>query len=111
VVQGVELVGALLIVGAYLAYTQNQLRLDSVRFLTLNTLGAAVLTVVAAVDRQWGFLLLEAMWTWVASRGLRRALKAEKERKEREQQNRKRPGRSSTRPRRRRSGPNPLRRV
>lgn len=109
--QAVELLGAFLIVGAYLAYTQNQLRLDSVRFLALNTIGAAVLSVVAAVDRQYGFLLLEAMWTWVAGRGLRRALKAEQEKKKREQETRKRPGRSSTRPRRRRSGPNPLRRV
>jgi hypothetical protein len=108
VVQAVQIVGALLIVSAYLAFQQNRLRLDSVRFLALNTIGAGILTIVAFVDGQYGFLLLEAMWTWVSARGLRRAVKAEQAAK-REKQAQSR--RSTTRPRRRRKGPNPLRRV
>jgi hypothetical protein len=42
----------------------------------MNTVGAAVLTIVAAVDRLYGFLLLEFVWTWVSARGFRRALEA-----------------------------------
>ena len=74
--QWVQVVGALLIVGAYLAYTKGRLRLDSVQFLGMNTVGAAILTVVAYMEDLYGFLLLEFVWTWVSARGFRRALKA-----------------------------------
>ena len=107
--QVVQLVGALLIVSAYVAFQQNRLKLDSVQFLGMNMLGAGILTLVAAVDRQFGFLLLEGMWTWVSTRGFRRALKARQATKRGT-----RPGRSSrsaARPTRRRGRPNPLRRV
>jgi hypothetical protein len=104
--QVVQLVGALLIVSAYAAFQQNRLRLDSVQFLGMNLLGAAILTLVAAVDRQLGFLLLEGMWTWVSARGFRRALKAKQATKRATP-----PGRSVARPTRRRNRPNPLRRV
>jgi hypothetical protein len=107
--QAVQLVGALLIVSAYVAYQQHRLRLDSVQFLGMNMAGAGILTVVAAVDRQLGFLLLEGMWMWVSARGFRRALKAKQEAKRE-----KRPARfsqSAARRARRRRRPNPLRRV
>lgn len=74
--QTVQVVGALLIVGAYLAYTKGRLRLDSVQFLGMNMVGAGILTVVAFVDDLYGFLLLEFVWTWVSARGFRRALRA-----------------------------------
>jgi len=107
--QVVQLVGALLIVSAYVAFQQKRLRLDSVQFLGMNMLGAGILTLVAAVDRQLGFLLLEGMWTWVSARGFRRALKARQAAKRVAP-----PGRSRrpvARPTRRRDRPNPLRRV
>ena len=59
-----------------MAYTKGRLRLDSVQFLGMNMVGAAILTVVAFVDDLYGFLLLEFVWTWVSARGFRRALKA-----------------------------------
>lgn len=74
--QVVQVVGAILIVGAYMAYTKGRLRLDSIQFLGLNMVGAAILTVIAFVDELYGFLLLEFVWTWVSARGFRRALKA-----------------------------------
>jgi hypothetical protein len=74
--QVVQVVGAILIVGAYLAYTQGKLRLDSVQFLGMNMVGAAILTVIAFINDLYGFLLLEFVWTWVSARGFRRALKA-----------------------------------
>jgi hypothetical protein len=108
VAQVVQLVGAFLVVSAYVAFRQNRLRLDSAQFLGMNMLGAGILTIVAAVDRQLGFLLLEGMWTWVSARGFRRALKAQRATK-----GSKRGGssRSAARPNRRRNRPNPLRRV
>ena len=107
--QAVQLLGAVLVVGAYVAAQQKRLRFDSVEFLALNTVGAGILTVVAAVNGYFGFLLLEGVWTWVAARGLRRAIRARQEAK------RKKPperfSRSGRRPARRRQGDNPLRRV
>jgi hypothetical protein len=108
--QAVQVVGALLIISAYLSFQQDRLRLDSVKFLALNTVGAAILTAVAFADRQYGFLILEGMWTWVSGRGLRRALVKSKEAKKRGTTS-KRAKESATRRARRGNRPNPLRRV
>ena len=110
--QAVQLLGAMLIVGAYVAYSQGRLRLDSVQFLGLNIVGAAILTVIAFVDRLYGFLLLEGVWTWVSARGFRRALRAKKATKQTTKHEKKssRSSRAAARARRR-QGPNPLRRV
>ena len=102
-----QLVGAMLILAAYVASQQNRMRLDSAQFLALNTAGAAILAVVALSNRDLGFLLLESVWTLVSARGLRRVLKAERDAARAKQTK----GRPPSRPRRRRSGPNPLRRV
>jgi hypothetical protein len=108
--QLVQIIGAMLILSAYVAAQQNRLRFDSVQFLGMNTVGAAILAVVAALNRDMGFLLLEGVWTWVSARGWHRAYKAEQEVK-RAKETKGRPTRSNTRPRRRRKGPNPLRKV
>jgi hypothetical protein len=108
--QAVQLVGALLIISAYLSYQQDRLRLDSVKFLALNMVGAGILSVVAFVDRQYGFLILEGMWTWVAGRGFRRAIQTTKQVKKRDTTS-KRAKESATRRARRGNRPNPLRRV
>ncbi|MEW6476779.1 MAG: hypothetical protein AB1679_31370 [Actinomycetota bacterium] len=107
--QVVQLIGALLILSAYIASQQNRMRLDSAQFLGLNTVGAGILAVVAAVNRDLGFLLLEGVWAWVSARGLRRVLKAEREAKRAKSKSRSK--RPPSDPVRRRRGPNPLRRV
>jgi hypothetical protein len=108
--QAVQLLGALLIIGAYLSYQQDRLRLDSVKFLALNTVGAGILTAVAFVDHLYGFLVLEGMWTWVSGRGFRRALVKAKQAKKRDTTT-KRSKESAARRARRGNRPNPLRRV
>ena len=77
--QVVQLVGALLILSAYIASQQNRMRNDSVEFLGLNTAGAAILAVIAAINRDYGFLLLEGVWTVVSARGLLRVVKGRQE--------------------------------
>ncbi|HEX6380436.1 MAG TPA: hypothetical protein VF180_04245 [Acidimicrobiia bacterium] len=106
--QTVQVVGALLIVGAYMAYTKGRLRLDSVQFLGMNMVGAAILTVVAFVDDLYGFLLLEFVWTWVSARGFRRALKAKQAAKQASKTTRTRSAAARSRGRKR---PDHLRRV
>ena len=106
--QTVQVVGALLIVGAYMAYTKGRLRLDSVQFLAMNMVGAAILTVVAVVDDLYGFLLLEFVWTWVSARGFRRALKAKQAAKQASKTTRTRSAAARSRGRKR---PDHLRRV
>jgi hypothetical protein len=107
--QVVQLVGALCILTAYIASQQNRMRYDSVEFLALNTAGAAILAVIAAINRDYGFLLLEGVWTVVSVRGLLQAVKSQPE-AQGPATNRRRRG-PSNRPTRRRDRPNPLRRV
>jgi hypothetical protein len=66
VIQAVSVVGALLILGAYAANQFGWTRTTNLVYALANVVGAGVLTVVAIVERQWGFLLLEGVWTLVA---------------------------------------------
>jgi len=65
-IQVVSLVGALLIVVAYAGNHYGWLTTSSLAYAVVNAVGAAILTVVAAVEGQWGFLLLEVVWTLVS---------------------------------------------
>jgi hypothetical protein len=62
-----QIAGALLILAAFVGAQLKFLTTASVSYLWLNLIGAAVLTVVAWLDQQWGFLLLEAVWTAVSA--------------------------------------------
>jgi hypothetical protein len=42
----------------------------SYTYLILNTLGSGILAILAATDRQWGFLLLEGVWAIVSAYGI-----------------------------------------
>ncbi len=68
--QLVQIVGAVAILVAFALAQFRVLDVRSYPYLFLNVVGAAVLTVVAWVEGQWGFLLLEAVWTLVSAWGL-----------------------------------------
>ncbi|MET0559891.1 MAG: hypothetical protein ABW065_14695 [Solirubrobacterales bacterium] len=56
------------------------MRPDSRLYLALNLIGSAILAVLALVESQWGFLLLEGVWSVVSAIGLVAALRVAPER-------------------------------
>ena len=74
--QIVQVGGALLILVAFAAAQFGWMSLESRLYLTLNLIGGAVLAWLAWDDRQWGFLLLETVWTLVSGWGLAQVLRA-----------------------------------
>jgi hypothetical protein len=72
--QVIQVLGSLLILAAFIAAQRGWLSTTSRRYLALNLGGACVLTVLAARERQLGFLLLEFCWAVVAAHGLMRSL-------------------------------------
>jgi len=75
--QAAQIVGALLILAAFVLAQFRVLDPHSWWYLWLNLVGAGLLTVLAWHERQWGFFLLEGVWTlvtaWSIFRGLRPA--------------------------------------
>ena len=68
--QLVQVAGSLLILAGFAAAQTGRLRIDSPRYLVLNFVGSAILAVLAWIDQQWGFLLLEGVWALVSLWGL-----------------------------------------
>jgi hypothetical protein len=68
--QFVQIIGALLILSAFAAAQFGAMDPHSRVYLVLNLVGSAVLAVLAWEERQWGFLLLEAVWAGVSFWGL-----------------------------------------
>jgi hypothetical protein len=68
--QVLQIAGAICILAAYMAAQFRYLNPQSALYLVLNIVGSALLAVLAAIDRQWGFLLLETVWAIVSLWGL-----------------------------------------
>jgi hypothetical protein len=66
----IQVVGALCVLAGFAAAQFGWLSPRSRLYLVLNLVGSMVLTVLAAADRQYGFLLLEAVWAIVSAWGL-----------------------------------------
>ena len=74
-VQVISVLGALAILGAFAANLFGWIRPSNLWYSVANFLGSAVLTVVAVVDQQLGFLLLEGTWALVSLWGIYSALR------------------------------------
>ena len=71
----VQVVGALLVLVPFAAQQFGKLNADASAYLWSNAVGSAVLALLAAINGQWGFLLLEAVWAAVAARSIVRAVR------------------------------------
>jgi hypothetical protein len=73
--QVLQMAGALVVLGAFIANQWRGLGTDTVLFLALNAVGTGILAVIAGVGSNWGFLLLEGVWALVSTHGLVRAVR------------------------------------
>ena len=69
-VQILQLVGALLVLAGFTLAQLKRLDPQSFAYLIVNAVGAGILAALAFEERQWGFLLLEGVWTLVSVAGL-----------------------------------------
>lgn len=73
--QLVQIIGAALILAAYAGAQAGRLDQRSISYLVLNLIGSATLAVLAAIEGQLGFLLLEGVWAIVSAWSLGRELR------------------------------------
>ena len=66
----VQIVGAVLILVAFVLAQLRVLSQDSYAYLAPNLVGAVILTSDAWHGRQWGFVLLEGVWALVSLWGI-----------------------------------------
>ena len=67
--QLVSLVGAAMVLGAYLALQRGWMRREDRSYNALNLFGSLLLTYVAVVDRRVGFIVLEGAWALLSLPG------------------------------------------
>ncbi len=65
-----QFAGALALLVPFVALLAGALRRTDWSYLALNLAGGALLTADAVVERQWGFVLLQAIWALVAAWGI-----------------------------------------
>lgn len=67
--QVLSVIGALMILGAYLAFQRGWLGRHHRSFHALNFVGSSLLTVVAVADGRIGFIVLEGVWALISIPG------------------------------------------
>lgn len=68
--QVVSILGALAILGAYAADQLGWINPSRLSYSVANFVGAGILTFVAVVDEQIGFIVLQGAWTLVSLWGI-----------------------------------------
>lgn len=68
--QVVQIIGAILILLGFVLSQLRVLALDSYPYLLTNLVGALILTADAWHGSQWGFVLLEGVWSLVSFWGV-----------------------------------------
>lgn len=71
----VQVAGSMVILLAFGLAQFGKIDIKSRLYLLLNVVGSTVLAVDALIERQWGFLLLEGVWSIVSLVGLIAALR------------------------------------
>ncbi len=64
--QAVQLIGAFMVLGGFAGLQLGRLRVEDIAYLLLNAVGSGLLLVIAIIDREWGFILLEGTWAGVS---------------------------------------------
>ncbi len=75
-VQITQVLGALLVLTAFTAAQRGAVSQRSRTYLILNLVGSVLLAVIAASEKQVGFLLLEGSWALVSARSLARSVRS-----------------------------------
>jgi len=70
--QAIQLVGAILVLAGFAGLQLGRLHVTAIPYLLLNAVGSGMLLAVAVLDREWGFILLEGVWTGVSIFGIAR---------------------------------------
>ncbi len=65
--QVIQIIGALIILGAFAANQLGDMPTDSRLYLLLNLVGSVILAILAFVEGQIGFILLETVWAAVSA--------------------------------------------
>ena len=73
-IQLISVAGALLILLPFAGSQLGRLSPHSLAYQVMNLVGAAALTMVAVIEVQYGFILLEGTWTIMSAIGLGRVL-------------------------------------
>ncbi len=74
-IQVISLAGALLILLPFAGSQLGKLSTGSLSYQAMNLVGSALLTLVATVERQYGFILLEGTWAIASLVGLGRVVR------------------------------------
>ena len=79
--QVISVFGSLAILAAFVANQRGWISPSQLSYAAANFVGAAILTVVAIVDQQVGFILLQGTWTLVSLIGIVRILRGDEPRR------------------------------
>lgn len=81
VLQVISVFGSLSILAAFVANQRGWISPSQLSYAAANFVGAVILTVVAIVDQQVGFILLQGTWTLVSLIGIVRILRGDESRR------------------------------